>query len=166
MLCRSSLNQLSLNRLVLLRHVPLQFRAWVLRACVPRPDPRQHQHQLDTDSKRQHAKMSRRPSPDASDQMHSCVEDHDTALTRTWPSAKRSSTSVRSVRDMPAWWQAMPYGRRSFSAAFFVVSASVCRISRLSDVSCAREGSVVAEPTALSISHRMAIGSEEAHAPC
>jgi len=65
---------------------------------------------------------------------------HSSALTLTWPSANRSSTSVRSVRDMPAWWQAMPYGSRSFSAAFFVVSASVCRISRLSDVSCARGG--------------------------
>ena len=47
-----------------------------------------------------------------------------------WPSAKRSSTSVRSARVIPALWIAKPYGNKSCNSLFFVVSASVVKISR------------------------------------
>jgi hypothetical protein len=46
----------------------------------------------------------------------------------TWmcPSAKRSSTSVRSPRAMPAWCTPNPNGSRSRRSAFLALSASVC----------------------------------------
>ena len=51
--------------------------------------------------------------------------------TCTCPSAKSSSTSVRSARLIPAWWMANPYGSTSRRSAERHCSASDTRISRL-----------------------------------